>query len=71
MDSNCHNTESGYKYESYFKLLQQKITEYDLEQVFDRYTKRIWYGYHRVRARFGHVHVLATPTQQPPTQITS
>ena len=31
MDSNRHNAESGYKYELYFKLLQQKITEYDLE----------------------------------------
>ncbi|KAF1347376.1 hypothetical protein EJ07DRAFT_185329 [Lizonia empirigonia] len=31
MDSNRHNAESGYKYESYFKLLQQKITEYDLK----------------------------------------
>ena len=31
MDSNRHNAESGHKYESYFKLLQQKITEYDLE----------------------------------------
>ncbi|KAF2633483.1 hypothetical protein BU25DRAFT_325556, partial [Macroventuria anomochaeta] len=24
MNSNCHNTESGYKYKLYFKLLQQK-----------------------------------------------
>ena len=31
MDSNRHNAESGYKYKLYFDLLQQKITEYDIE----------------------------------------
>ena len=31
MDSNRHNAESGYKYKLYFDLLQQKITEYDVE----------------------------------------
>ena len=30
MDSERHNAESGYKYELYFKLLQQKITQYRL-----------------------------------------
>jgi hypothetical protein len=31
MDSNRHNAESGYKYKLYFDLLQQKITEYNIE----------------------------------------
>ena len=31
MDSSRHNAESGYKYKLYFDLLQQKITEYDIE----------------------------------------
>lgn len=31
MDSNRHNAESEYKYKLYFKLLQQKITQYSLE----------------------------------------
>jgi hypothetical protein len=31
MDSNRHNAESGYKYNLYFELLQQKITQYELE----------------------------------------
>ncbi|KAF1933347.1 putative pogo transposable element [Didymella exigua CBS 183.55] len=31
MDSNRHNAESAYKYKLYFKLLQQKITQYKLE----------------------------------------
>ncbi|KAF1923283.1 uncharacterized protein M421DRAFT_11464, partial [Didymella exigua CBS 183.55] len=31
MDSNRHNAESAYKYKLYFELLQQKITQYELE----------------------------------------
>lgn len=30
MDSERHNAKSRYKYELYFKLLQQKITQYRL-----------------------------------------
>ena len=31
MDSNSHNAELEYKYKLYFDLLQQKITEYNIE----------------------------------------
>jgi hypothetical protein len=31
MESNRHNAESGYKYKLYFELLQQKITQYELD----------------------------------------
>ena len=30
MDSNRHNAESQYKYESYFELLKQKVTQYNI-----------------------------------------